>query len=164
MYLSNPVMLSLSAKAMFELRRISEEEQFLYLDLLSNSFVLRHIAQERPFDKNEWRLFYDVKTGYFDSGYPVGSIYQQEVFVGWGGIQPFDSDLEFSLVLDPGHWGKAKNILNWFNSEYSSEMSRAKFIIPKSRKHLKIMSKLGYWKTGEVLYNGRDFSVFSRSR
>src|SRR5690606_8943029 len=94
-----------------------------------------------------------------EHGYGVWAFTIEEQFIGWGGLQPVDSDVEIALVLHPNYWGYGKIIYRKI-IDYAFNHLRLKSVIillPPSRTRIKPILKLGFKPDGEYELLGERY-------
>lgn len=113
-----------------------------------------------PFDKEKYESFISEKQKMWSEyGYGPWGLTLDGVFIGWGGLQPVDSDVEIALVLHPKYWGIGKQLYYKF-IKYAFEEKKLKSVIilfPPSRTKIKAIFKLGFVIDGEYEYLGEKY-------
>lgn len=147
-----------------ERKRLNEIDAELVIQLCNNPQIKKHMPLSKDnFDQDEYRKFINAKEKiWIDNGYGPWAYFVDGNFVGWGGLQPEDGEVEIALVLHPQYWGYGpllfKDII-----KYAFDILKLKSIIvlfPPSRTKIKGLIKLGFKKEAEVEIEGKKFVRF----
>ncbi len=144
-----------------ERKRLAEIDKQLIIQLCNDPQIKKHMPLSKEnFDLDEYEKFIKAKEKiWLDNNYGPWAYLVDGKFVGWGGLQPEDGDVEIALVLHPQYWGYGpllfKDII-----KYAFETLKLKSVIvlfPPSRSKVKGLLKLGFKKEIEVDIEGSQF-------
>ena len=93
------------------------------------------------------------------------AIFHDGRYVGWGGFQKEDGEWDFGLVLRPDAFGLgtsiARKALRFARGD--DRIPYVTFLLPRSRRRLGALARLGAQPLGEVDYDGARFQSFGDS-
>jgi hypothetical protein len=83
-------------------------------------------------------------------------------FAGWGGLQPWDDEVEVALVLKPEFWGWGSPILERFFEQAFEQLRLTHVLaaVPPTRGQGRGLLRLGFTFVGAANVEGREFLVY----
>jgi RimJ/RimL family protein N-acetyltransferase len=92
-------------------------------------------------------------------GYGPWAFIVDNKFVGWGGLQPEDGEVDIGLVLHPNYWGMGKAIYDEIVRRAFVEMGfeSVTVLLPPTRTRIKAIIRLGFKVDGELEIAGERF-------
>ena len=131
-----------------EFIRLTQVNKKDIIELMNNPKVVKHMPlASSKFDDKAYKKFIEEKeTIWKKYGFgPFGFIIDKN-FIGWGGLQPEQNDIEIAMVLNPNYWGYGRKIYERIINSAFHELKLKSIIIllPPSRKHIKGILKLGF--------------------
>ncbi|MFZ0564796.1 MAG: GNAT family N-acetyltransferase [Chlamydiales bacterium] len=95
-----------------ELKRLNEVDKSEIIELMNHPLVLKHMPLATGnFGEEDYKKFIVAKDRLWkENGYGPWAFFLNETFIGWGGLQPADEDVEVAIVLHPSYWGMGKKI------------------------------------------------------
>ena len=144
-----------------EFKRLSEINCSEYIALNTNPLVRRQMPlTSDKFDEEDCRQWIAGKEKMWEEhGYGPWAFLVDGTFVGWGGLQPEEGDVDLGLVLHPDYWGYGKMIYEEIIRRAFGEMGLKSFTIlfPPTRTRIKGILRLGFKPDGEVEIGGEKF-------
>jgi [ribosomal protein S5]-alanine N-acetyltransferase len=131
-----------------EFKRLGEIDCLDYIALNTHPLVRRQMPlTSDTFDEEDCRQWIAGKEKMWaEHGYGPWAFVVDGRFVGWGGLQPEEGDVDLGLVLHPDFWGYGKMI-------YES----VTILFPPTRTRIKGILRLGFEPDGEVEIGGEKF-------
>lgn len=144
-----------------EKKRLPEIDKQLIIQLCNNPLVRKHMPLAVSyFDENEYDKFIVAKEKIWaEYGYGPLAYLIDGNFIGWGGLQPEDGDVEIALVLLPKYWGLGTRITQEI-IKFAFDTIKLKSVIilfPHSRARIKGIIKMGFQKEDEIEIEGEYF-------
>ena len=128
---------------------------------MNNPRVLKHVPlASNCFGEKEYAQFIESKENIWkENGYGPWAFIINQKFIGWGGLQPIDNDIEIALILNPNYWGIGKIIFNKIiKSAFEGlKLNSIIILLPPTRKHIRGLLKLGFEKDGKLEINNKLF-------
>jgi len=145
----------------FEFKRLSEVSKESIIELMNHPLILRHMPLATgKFNEDEYHQFIKAKQAIWNErGYGPWAFVVNGQFVGWGGLQPENDDVEIALVLHPKYWGLGKATYDKIIDYAFGQLGLNSLIVlfPPSRSRIKGLFRLGFEKDGEVEIQGQKF-------
>lgn len=147
-----------------EKKRLPEINKHLIIQLCDHPLVKKHMPlSKNDFDEHEYEKFIAAKEKIWaDCGYGPWAYLIDGKFVGWGGLQPEEGDVEVALVLHPNYWGYGTIIFKGI-IQYAFTTVKLKSIIimlPPTRTRIKGILKMEFKKEADVEIEGKHFIRF----
>lgn len=144
-----------------EFRRFAEVSKNEIINLMNNPLVRRQmpLLTER-FNDTAYKNFITTKEKMWNEyGYGPWAFMVNSQFVGWGGVQPENGDVDLAMVLHPNYWGLGKIIYSQIIYKAFNEMKLKSIIVlfPPSRTRIKGLLKLGFERETEVMIGKQQF-------
>ena len=140
---------------------LSEVSQADIIDLMNHPKVRQHMPLlEGDFNKANYDSFIAAKQKtWIDHGYGPWAFTLENKFIGWGGLQPADKDVEIALVLHPNFWGLGKALYHKIIHYAFNDKGFDSVIIlfPPSRIRIKSILRLGFNPDGMVSFGGHPY-------
>lgn len=152
-----------------ELKRLTEVKPVDLINLMNNPLVLKYMPlfNTQKFDETAYAQFMEEKENIWkENGYGPWAFFQDEVFVGWGGLQPVEDDVELAMVLHPSHWGLGIKLTR-LTINYAFQTLKLPSIIilfPPERPHVKGILRLGFKREKEMVVDGALFVCYRLMR
>lgn len=147
-----------------EKKRLTEIDKKLIIQLCNHHQVKKHMPLSKDeFDEQEYKKFLITKEKIWtDYGYGPWAYLIDGEFVGWGGLQPENNDVEVALVLHPNYWGYGPVIFKDIIHDAFETLKLKSVIIlfPPTRNRIKGIFKIGFKKEAEVDIDGKQFVRF----
>ena len=144
-----------------EFKRMSEIPCADYVTLNTNPLVMRQMPlSSADFDEAACREWVAGKEKIWDEhGYGRWAFVIDGKFVGWGGLQPEDGDVDLGIVLHPDAWGYGKAIYEEIIRRAFEEMGleSVTILFPPTRTRVKGVLRLGFQPDGEMEIGGERF-------
>jgi len=144
-----------------EFRRLTEICPDEIVELMSDPAVRRHLPLAKDsFGLSECEALVAVKERMWEeSGFGPWAFVLEDEFIGWGGLQPLDDDVDLGLVLSPRHWGAGpvlyRRILKYAFDELG--VGSVIVLLPPSRTRVRALHRLGFHDDGETLLDDQRF-------
>ncbi|MGD1938111.1 MAG: GNAT family N-acetyltransferase [Cyanophyceae cyanobacterium] len=141
--------------------RLTKVPPAAIIDLMNDSAVRRHLplAQDE-FGTVECDRFVAIKERMWEEkGFGPWAFMLDGEFIGWGGLQPEDNDVDVGLVLRRKYWG-AGPILYRRILTYAFEdlcVGSVTALLPPSRTRVSALRRLGFHEDGEVVIQDQRF-------
>jgi len=144
-----------------EFKQLSEIDMADIMKLMNHPMVRRHMPLlVGQFDQSKYKSFIAAKEKTWEEkGYGPWAFTLNGIFIGWGGLQPVDHDVEIALVLHPNYWGQGKAIYDKI-IKYAFEDQGLESVIvlfPPSRMQIKGILRLGFKVDGEYEFSGKQY-------
>jgi hypothetical protein len=92
------------------LEEVKEDE---LLALLNDERIREHLVEHDTFDKIKLRSWVEEKGELNDiEGCRIRAIKQNDMLIGWCGIQLEGNDYELAIIISSSHWGVGKRVFN----------------------------------------------------
>lgn len=147
-----------------EKRKLRDVDKNLIIRLLNDPLIKRHMPlSANNFNEKQYVEFIEAKESIWENfGFGPWAYFIDDKFVGWGGIQPDESDFELALVLSPNSWGYGRHLYNDLIHEAFSELhlESVTILFPTSRTRIKWIFKVGFVEEGPVVIDGKIFIRF----
>lgn len=144
--------------------RLKDVDKNLIIQLLNDPLVKRHMPLSVDnFDEQHYINFIAAKEGIWEKfGFGPWAYFVNNVFIGWGGIQPDDDDFELALVLAPAYWGNGRSLYNDLIKQAFIELNlnSVTILFPSSRTRIKWIFKKGFSAEGQINIDGQFFTRF----
>jgi RimJ/RimL family protein N-acetyltransferase len=142
-------------------RRLTEIKKSLVIELMNHPMVYKHLPLlNLPFNDDNYESFIESKEQIWKE-YKFGpyAFTYEDVFIGWGGLQPETNDVEIAMILHPNYWGIGKTLYKKIINIAFNEMglNSITVLFPPSRTHIKGLLVLGFKKETEILIAGKLF-------
>lgn len=138
------------------------------IELMNQPMVRKHMPLlEGNFDEGDYNSFIGAKQKIWDEhGYGPWAFILDGKFIGWGGLQPLDKDVEIALMLHPNYWGLGKALYEKMIDFAFEEKGLESVIIlfPPSRTRIKALLKLGFQPEGKLSIGGHIFNRYRKLR
>ncbi len=143
------------------IKSLSEIPKESIIELMNHPKVRSHMPLLKGiFDEASYRSFIQAKQKIWDEhGYGPSAFTLNDDFMGWGGLQPFNDDVEIALVLHPKYWGCGKYLYKKIIDFAFGELKLSSVIIlfPSSRIKIGGLLKLGFKLDGNCDISGESF-------
>lgn len=144
-----------------EFRRLTEIETFEIIELMNHPLVRRQMPLINDnFDESDCDAFIAAKERLWaEYGYGPWAFVIDGQFVGWGGLQPENGEVDLGLVLHPNHWGVGKALYDEIIDRAFGEMGfeTVTVLFPPTRMRIKGLLRLGFKEDGELEIGGERF-------
>ncbi|WP_339815749.1 GNAT family N-acetyltransferase [uncultured Imperialibacter sp.] len=151
-----------------EFRQLSEVSTSAIVALMNNPLVRRQMPLLTDyFDEAACAAFVAAKTRLWDEhGYGPWAFVVDDVFAGWGGLQPEAGEADLALVLHPGYWGLGKKLYQKIIGRAFTEMGleSVTVLFPPSRTRVKGLLRLGFTEESEVYIGQHRFIKYRLRR
>ncbi len=148
-----------------EFRRLLQVKPRAIIDLMNDPDVRRHLPLARGhFGKEDYKHFIAAKEHIWTThGYGPWAFMLGDEFVGWGGLQPEDGDVDVGLILHKKHWGAGRLLYSRIVDQAFNELGVDSVIalLPPSRTRVAGLQRLGFQNDGEFVIGE---SLFLRYR
>ncbi|MEM9770022.1 MAG: GNAT family N-acetyltransferase [Cyanobacteria bacterium P01_D01_bin.73] len=141
--------------------RLTKIPPIAIIDLMNDPAVRRHLplAQDE-FGDVECDRFVAIKERMWEeNGFGPWAFVLDGEFIGWGGLQPEDDDVDMGLVLCRKYWGAGptlyRRILTYAFEELRVNSVTA--LLPPSRTRVSALRRLGFHEDGEVVIQDQLF-------
>lgn len=128
---------------------------------MNHPLVLKHMPLAKAyFDEAAYREFILAKQKLWtDYGYGPWAFLLDGKFIGWGGLQPEQGDVDIALVLHPHYWGVGKTIYQLIIEQafVTFGFDSVTVLFPPTRKRIKGLMRLGFKLDGELIIEGERF-------
>ncbi len=96
---------------------------------------------------------------WIENGYGPWAFILNGQFVGWGGLQPENGEVDLALVLHPTYWGLGKTIYKKIISIAFNEMRLASVTVlfPPTRTRIRGLIQLGFKEDGKLQIGSNQF-------
>lgn len=144
-----------------EFRRLTEIETSEIIELMNHPLVRRQMPLINDnFDESDCDAFIAAKERLWaEYGYGPWAFVIDGQFVGWGGLQPENGEVDLGLVLHPNHWGVGKALYDEIIDRAFGEMGfeTVTVLFPPTRMRIKGLLRLGFKEDGELEIGGERF-------
>jgi ribosomal protein S18 acetylase RimI-like enzyme len=145
-------------------KKLEFVEKELVIDLFNDPLVKRHMPlSPKKFDEDSYQQFIAEKQLMWEEhGFGPYAYFVDDTFIGWGGIQPDESDFELALVLSPKYWGYGKELYYDLIKEafIQHNLESVTILFPPSRTRVKWILKQGFKEEAQVTIKGKTFIRF----
>lgn len=146
------------------LRHLDEVTHKEIIELMNDPQVRRHLPLARgSFGSADCERFVASKERMWrEVGFGPWAITIDEVFAGWGGLQPEGADADVGLVLHAHYWGQGKTIYEWF-VRYAFDnlgLESVTALLPTSRGQAAGVVRLGFQREEAVVLDGVRFTRY----
>jgi len=94
----------------YNIEEVNEDD---LLALLNDERIREHLVEHEIFDKIKLRSWVDEKVKLNNvEGCRVRAIEQNDMLIGWCGIQLEGKDYELAIIIGSSHWGVGKRVFN----------------------------------------------------
>jgi [ribosomal protein S5]-alanine N-acetyltransferase len=142
-------------------KKLTEIDKDDILELMNNQKVRKHLPLLKGnFDIAQYNSFIAAKEKMWkEVGYGPWTFTLNDIFIGWGGLQPVDDDVEIALVLHPNYWGQGKLIYKKIIKDAfeSNKINSIIILLPPSRTKVKGIYKLGFKEAGICEFSGKQY-------
>ena len=141
--------------------RLTQVPPVAIINLMNDPAVRRHL----PLARGE---FGDVECAHFvankermweENGFGPWAFVLDDEFIGWGGLQLEDNDVDVGLVLNQKYWGDGptlyRRILTYAFEELCVDSVTA--LLPPSRTRVSALRRLGFREDGKVVIQDQQF-------
>src|SRR6266704_3427661 len=146
-----------------EFVRLPEIDTASLSRLVNDPRVRRHMPLgEGGMSEANFREWVRRKERIWDEhGFGPWAIRIKGMFAGWGGLQPWDGDVEVALVLMPEFWGWGKAIFERFAEQAFRQLQLTHVLaaLPPTRRRGRGLLRLGFTPVGDAEIEGRAFVV-----
>ncbi len=145
-------------------KRLSEVDPRDIIELMNDPLVRRHLPLARGrFGESECAKFVAAKARIWEvAGYGPWAFILDDVFLGWGGLQPEGKDADIGMVLHSNHWGAGRvlfqRIIDYAFGELGLDSVMA--LLPPSRTRVAGMRRLGFRLDGDTFVEGERFVCY----
>lgn len=145
----------------FEFGDLQAVPRALLVAQMADARVAEHLPLlEGTFDVE---AFLSVKAQrWAEDGLGHWAIWQDDVFLGWGGFEKEGDVWDFGIVLTPEAFGQGLAITQ-LALDFAREDSRietVQFLLAPTRRSVKALARMGAEEVGEVRYGGQTFRRF----
>ena len=144
-----------------EFKQLSEIDIADVINLMNHPKIRQHMPLlTGQFDKTKYKSFISAKEEMWkENGYGPWAFTLNGIFIGWGGLQPVDDDVEIALMLHPDYWGQGKTLYDKIIQYAFIDQSLESVIIlfPPSRTRIKAIFRLGFKADGEYEISGQKY-------
>lgn len=144
--------------------RLSKIDPHAIIALMTHPSVRQHLPlSTETFGLQECTQFVQKKEAIWEErGYGPWAFLLEDEFVGWGGLQPFEEDVEIALVLHPNHWGLGKRLYEIIIEHAFQTLDLASVIVlfPLSRKNVRGILKLGFFPERDLEIEGEPYRCY----
>ncbi len=148
----------------FEVKPLTEIPKDEIIELMNHPKLRQHMPLlTGDFDDSKYDSFIHAKQKIWEEyGYGPWAFILNGQFIGWGGLQPIDQDVEIALVLHPNFWGNGKAIYQKI-IKYAFEDQKLESVVillPPSRTRIDPILKLGFEPDGECEFSGTPYTRY----
>ncbi len=147
--------------------------RFVRLTEISSNEILAHMSDKRlvehmpllnfTWDERRVEAFIAAKEAFWQrDGLGHWAIFSDDTYVGWGGFQKENGEWDFGLVLKPDCFGLGPRITRMAISfaRTDERIPCVTFLLPRSRRHLRFLDRLGAKFVAEVKCEGVAFHKY----
>jgi len=149
---------------MYELKPLEDVPHALLMAQMTDPRVTEHLPLlTGGFDASALDQFLTLKAErWAKDGLGHWGIWQDGVYLGWGGFEKEGDVWDFGLVLTPEAFGHGLTITRQALSFAQDEawISRVQFLLAPSRRNVRALLRIGAQEVGEVRYGGQTFRRF----
>ena len=147
-----------------EFVRLAEIDAPTLSQLINNPRVQRHMPLAQGSMSNaEIHDWVRAKESYWDDpGFGPWAFRIGGIFAGWGGLQPWNDEVEIALVLKPEFWGYGRAIFDRCLS-YAFDhlhLTHVVALLPYTRKEGRALLHLGFSLVGSAVTDNESFRVY----
>ena len=147
-----------------EFKRLVEVNRRDIISLMNNNQVRRHMPLlTSEFSEGKCESFIKAKEEHWrEFGFGLYAFEIGNRFVGWGGLQRENDDIDLALVLHPDHWGIGKILYKRFIqiAFVEMELMSITILLPKTRIRIQGLKRLGFEDDGEIELGQNKFMRF----
>jgi ribosomal-protein-alanine N-acetyltransferase len=144
-----------------EFKPLEKIDKDAIINLMNHPKIRHHMPLlTGHFDNSKYDAFIHSKQKIWNEhGYGPWAFILDGNFIGWGGLQPIDQDIEIALVLHPDYWGYGKKIYQKIINQAFNKLKLESVIIllPPSRTRIKAIRRLGFDLDGEYKFSGEKY-------
>lgn len=149
--------------------RLSNIAHQKIIELNNHPEVIKHMPLANPdqFDTTYCQTWVLEKERQWDIyGYGPWAFLLDGEFIGWGGLQREDDEIDLALVLHPKFWGLGKKLFMIIKNKAFYELGLDSFtiLLPISRKSPKAILVLGFKLENQVFLEGEKFNKYRISK
>ncbi len=133
------------------------------IKLMNEPLVLRYMPLASSyFSEEDYFKFIQNKEAMWEKyGFGPWAFEIDGDLMGWGGLQPFEEDIEIALVLHPKYWGYGKKLyLTIIREAQSLKLDSIIILFPINRKRIKGILSLGFIEDGNIEIEGKLFNRY----
>lgn len=149
------------AEQLFELRQFSVATVDQYRELICHPAVTKHMPLAQKTYTNEWirNWISSKESTWSDERLGPWSVWRDNEFAGWAGLEPEANDLSVGLVLHKKFWGNGQLILKLVFEKWQNYINERRVTVefPRSRQSKIWASKLGLMPIEEIEIDGVAF-------
>jgi len=153
-----------SARTDIEFRRLTDVSTADIVELMNQPSLRQFmpLLQEGFCDADCAAFVLAKESLWHDHGYGPWGFYVGGQFAGWGGLQPENGEPDLAIVLHPRFWGLGRRLFEEIIGRAFGEMGfeTVTALLPPSRTRVKGMTRLGFYRDGELEINGEMFVRF----
>ena len=146
---------------LFELRQFSSATVEQYRELICDPAVTRHMPLAEPTYSDEWiRNWIDSKAStWLEPDLGPWSIWVDQEFVGWVGLEPDREFLSLGLVVHKKFWGSGHSIVRLMFERWFEKLDGRRVVVefPESRHSELWASQLDLKPMGHIEISGITF-------
>lgn len=136
-----------------------------YLDLLNSKAVQKHMPLSEDHYSLEWveQWIRSKSHTWPDPESGPWSVWINDEFAGWAGIEPFDEACSLGVVLLQQFWGSGKAVLQAVCEKIRTQfpnVTELQIELPLSRGSDRYASRLGLERIGEIEIAGSRFLTY----
>ena len=147
-----------------EFRRLTDVSTGDIVELMNQPSLRRFMPLlQEGFSEADCAAFVSAKESLWrDHGYGPWGFYVDGKFAGWGGLQPENGEPDLAIVLHPGFWGLGRLFFEEIIGRAFGEMGFETItaLLPPSRPRVKGMTRLGFYRDGELEIKGELFALY----
>ncbi|MEM8485360.1 MAG: GNAT family N-acetyltransferase [Bacteroidota bacterium] len=151
-----------------EFRRLLEVEPRAIIDLMNDPDVRRHLPlAQGHFGQEDYKRFIAGKEKIWTThGYGPWAFMLGDEFVGWGGLQPEDGDVDVGLILRRKHWGAGRLLYTRIVDQAFNNLGVDSVIalLPPSRTRVAGLQRLGFQRDSEFVIGDALFHRYRLTR
>lgn len=141
--------------------RLTEVSSTAIIELMNHPLVRRQMPLlTDTFTEKDYTDFILKKEELWsDYGYGPWAFTIQERFIGWGGLQPENTNTEIALVLHPDFWGYGNEIYKRIIDYAFNDLCLTSIILlfPTTRTNVNGLSRLGFKQESIIIIEGLEF-------
>jgi ribosomal-protein-alanine N-acetyltransferase len=149
-----------------EFVRLTQIDTASLSQLVDDPRVRRHMPLSQGAVSDEWiREWVRAKEAIWaDLGFGPWGIRIGGAFAGWGGLQPWNDEVEIALVLKPDFWGYGRAILERCLTYAFTELhlTHVLALLPPTRGTGRALLRLGFFNVGTSVVDGEQFMVYRK--
>ncbi len=137
-----------------EFKHLIEADKSAIINLMNNQLVRRQMPLLKDtFNEGDYYKFIASKELlWIEHGYGPWAFMVNDLFAGWGGLQPENGEADLAIVLHPDYWGIGKVIFHKIIEKAFGEMglTSVTVLLPPTRSRINGLLRLGFQEDGDI--------------